>query len=188
MRIRRIPRISPSMVVACLALTVALAGTSVAATQLLPANSVGVTQLRTGAVTNAKIRNQAVTNAKIRRNTITSSRILNGTLLRADFKPGQLPDEGGGTPGPPGVSGLQRVDGVTDSSSSGSKAVSVNCPSGKRVIGGGARVTGSGANRVSITENFPDSDGSKWNARANEVVGTSATWALQAYALCATVQ
>lgn len=187
MRIRRIPRISPSMVVACLALTVALAGTSVAATQLLPANSVGVTQLRPQAVTNAKLRNQAVTNAKIRRNTITSSRILNGTLLRADFKPGELNAEAG-SPGPPGVSGLQRVDATSDSSSSGSKAVSVNCPSGKRLIGGGARVTGSGANRVSIVENFPDSDGSKWNARANEVVGTSATWALQAYALCATVQ
>jgi hypothetical protein len=188
MRIRRTPRISPSMVVACLALTVALAGTSVAATQLLPANSVGTTQLRTGAVTNAKLRNQAVTNAKIRRNTITSSRILNGTLVRADFRSGQLPDDGAGTPGSPGISGLQRVDAVTDSSSSGSKAVSVNCPSGKRVIGGGARVTGGGASRVSIVESFPDSDGSKWNARADEVVGTSATWALQGYALCATVQ
>ena len=188
MRIRRIPRISPSMVVACLALTVALAGTSVAATQLLPANSVGSTQLRSGAVTNTKLRNQAVTNTKIRRNTITSSRIMNGTLLRADFKPGELTAGEPGAPGSPGISGLQRVDAVTDSSSSGSRAVSVNCPSGKRVIGGGARVTGSGANRVSITEDFPDSDGSKWNARANEVVGTSATWALQAYALCATVQ
>jgi hypothetical protein len=49
-------------------------------------------------------------------------------------------------------------------------------------------VTGDGANRVSIAESFPDLDGSKWNARANEVVGTSATWALQGYALCATVQ
>jgi hypothetical protein len=187
MRTRRIPQVSPSMVVACLALTVALAGTSVAATQLLPANSVGTAQLRTGAVTNAKLRNQAVTNAKIRRNTITSNRIQNGTLIRADFRPGQLED-GVGAPGAPGISGLQRVDTVTDTSSSGSKTVSVSCPSGKRVIGGGARVTGGGANRVSIVESFPDSDGSKWNARANEVVGTSATWSLQAYALCAIVQ
>jgi hypothetical protein len=177
------------MVVACLALTVALAGTSVAAvTQLVPRNSVGTAQLRNGAVTNAKLRSQAVTNTNIRKNTITTSRVQNGSLLLADFKPGQI--EGGvpGTPGAPGVSGLQRVDAVTDTSSSGSRAVSVNCPSGKRVIGGGARVTGGGANRVSIAESFPDSDGSKWNARANEVVATSATWALQAYALCATVQ
>src|SRR5262245_59458920 len=188
MRIRRIPRISPSMVVACLALTVALAGTSVAATQLLPANSVGAKQLRTGAVTNAKIRNQAVTNAKILRDTITSSRIQHGTLIRGDFRPGETSGGEPGAPGRPRISGLQRVDTVTDTSSSGSKSVSVNCPSGKRVIGGGARVTGGGANRVSIAESFPDSDGSKWNARANEVVSTTATWALQAYALCATVQ
>jgi len=187
MRTRRIPHVSPSMVVACLALTVALAGTSVAATQLLPRNSVGTAQLRTGAVTNGKLRNQAVTNARIRKNTITSNRIQNGTLIRADFRPGQLED-GAGAPGSPGISGLQRVDTATDTSSSGSKTVSVNCPSGKRVIGGGARVTGGGANRVSIVESFPDSDGSKWNARANEVVGTSAVWSLQAYALCAIVQ
>jgi hypothetical protein len=48
-------------------------------------------------------------------------------------------------------------------------------------------VSGSGSNRVSIVENFPDSDGNKWNARAAEVVGTTGTWELQAYALCATV-
>jgi hypothetical protein len=48
-------------------------------------------------------------------------------------------------------------------------------------------VTGNGAAVVSITENFPDSDGNKWNGKANEVVATAQTWQLQAYALCATV-
>ena len=42
------------------------------------------------------------------------------------------------------------------------------------------RVTGNGANKVSINENFPDSDGNKWNAKAVEVVATGATWQLQA--------
>jgi hypothetical protein len=49
---RRLP--SPAMVVACLALTVALAGTSYAAIRL-PANSVGTAQLKSGAVTGAKV-------------------------------------------------------------------------------------------------------------------------------------
>lgn len=68
------------MVVACLALLVALGGTSIAAVRL-PRGSVGTLQLRTGAVTNAKVANNAVTSVKVR----------NRSLLRADFAPGQLP-------------------------------------------------------------------------------------------------
>jgi len=172
------------MMVACLGLAIALGGTSYATVLNVPRNSVGTVNLKSGAVTTAKLRTGAVTTAKLRANAVTSSKVRDGTLLLADFRPGQLEN---GVPGAPGISGLQRVDAVSGSSSAGSKTVSVNCPSGKRVVGGGARVTGSGANRVSITENFPDSDGVKWNARAAEVVGTSATWELQAYALCATV-
>jgi hypothetical protein len=185
---KRTFQVSPALVVAGIALLVALGGTSVAAvSQLVPRNSVGTAQLRTGAVTNAKLRNQAVTDSKIRRNTITSSRIQNGTLVRADFRPGQLSDDGPGTPGAPGISALQRVDVSTAASSVNSKSVVVNCPSGKRVVGGGARVTGDGSNRVSIVESFPDSAGDRWNARAAEVVGTTGSWQLQAYGLCAIV-
>jgi hypothetical protein len=187
MRKKLLRRVSPGMVVACLALAVALGGTSYATVLNVPRHSVGTVHLKNNAVTTAKLRNGAVTGAKVRRNTITSSRIQNGSLLRADFAPGQLSDDGGGQPGPPGISALQRVDAVTGASSVNSKTVAVTCPSGKRVVGGGARVTGGGSNRVSIVESFPDSDGSKWNARAAEVVGTTGTWELQAYALCATV-
>jgi hypothetical protein len=176
------------MVVACLALTAALGGTSVAAvSQLVPRNSVGTAQLRAGAVTNVKLRNQSVTDSKIRRNTITSSRIRNGTLVRADFRPGTLPDAVPGSPGQPGISGLQRVDVSTSASSVNAKSVVVNCPSGKRVVGGGARITGEGSTRISIVESFPDSTGDRWNARAAEVLGTAESWQLQAYALCAIV-
>lgn len=184
MRMRMIRRPSPAMVVACLGLAIALGGTSYATVLNVPRNSIGTVNLKSGAVTTAKLRNGAVTTAKLKANAVTSSKVRNGTLLLADFKPGQIE---GGAPGAPGISALQRVDAVSGSSSASSKTVSVNCPSGKRVVGGGARVTGSGANRVSITENFPDSDGVKWNARAAEVVGTQATWELQAYALCANV-
>jgi len=53
-------------------------------------------------------------------------------------------------------------------------------------VGGGAQVTGSGANKVSINQSFPDSSGDRWNANAVEVVATGASWQLQAYALCVT--
>ena len=67
-----LPRVTPSMVVACLALLVALAGTGVAAVSVaLPRNSVGNTQIQNNAVTSAKVKN--------------------ASLLRADFKAGQIP-------------------------------------------------------------------------------------------------
>jgi hypothetical protein len=180
--------VSPGLVVACVALGVALGGTSVAAvTQLVPRNSVGTVQLKNNAVSTAKLRNQAVTGAKIRSNTITSSDVRNGSLIRADFAPGQLAENVPGEPGQPGISGLQRVVGTTTMSSVNSKSVTVSCPSGKRVVGGGARAAGSGSNRITVVESYPDANESKWNARATEVVSTTATWELEAYALCAIV-
>ena len=76
-------RPSPAMVVACVALLAALAGTSVAAvTVVIPRNSVGSLQLKA--------------------NSVNSSKVQNGSLLRADFKRGQAPS---GPPGPPGRPG-----------------------------------------------------------------------------------
>ena len=71
---------SPSMVVACIALVVALGGVGVAAVNL-PANSVGSRQLQPNAVTSEKVKN--------------------GSLRQIDFKPGQL------TRGPAGPTGAQ---------------------------------------------------------------------------------
>ena len=89
-------RPSPAMVVACLALLVALGGTSVAAvSQLVPRNSVGPAQLQFSAVTGPKIRSNAVTSVKVR----------NRSLLRADFAPGQLPAGPTGPQGPAGPAG-----------------------------------------------------------------------------------
>lgn len=72
------------MVVACLALTVALAGTGYAAT-VLPRNSVGTAQLQNNAVTSLKVRNFS--------------------LSRQDFKPGQLQAGPQGPAGPAGSAG-----------------------------------------------------------------------------------
>ena len=88
-------RPSPAMIVACLALLVALGGTSVAAVSQLARNSVGTPQLRDGAVTNAKVRNNAINSAKV------ASR----SLLRSDFAPGQLPAGPVGPQGPAGPAG-----------------------------------------------------------------------------------
>jgi hypothetical protein len=84
-RLRRL-RPSPAMVVACLALLVALAGTSVAAvTIVIPRNSVGPLQLKA--------------------NSVSSSKVQNRSLLAADFKTGQLPRGAPGARGPAGPVG-----------------------------------------------------------------------------------
>jgi hypothetical protein len=57
-------RPSPALVVACLALTIALGGTSYAAVTL-PRNSVGTKQLKRNAVTSPKVKNNALTGADI---------------------------------------------------------------------------------------------------------------------------
>jgi len=64
---RRVP--SPAMVVACLALIVALGGTSYAASQLA-ANSVGTKQLKKGAVTGVKVKSNTLTGKQIKESTL----------------------------------------------------------------------------------------------------------------------
>jgi hypothetical protein len=165
----------------------------------VPDGSVTTAKIKNGAVTTPKLKNDAVTADKLANNAVASAQVKNGTLLKEDFKSGQLPAGPPGPQGPagprglpgpkgqPGVSGLERVDASTALSSSNTKSVVATCPSGKRVVGGGAQATGSGANKVSINQNFPDSAGNKWNANGVEVVATAASWALSAYALCVSV-
>ena len=179
-------RTSPALVISCLALAAALGGSSVAAVTALPRNSVGTAQLKNG----------AVSTSKLAANSVVSNKVKNGSLMRVDFGPGQLPvgpqgpqgQQGPvGPAGPAGISGLQRVDVTTPSNSVNSKSLLVNCPSPKKAIGGGARVLGAGASKVSIVASFPDSSGTQWDATASEVDATALSWQLQTYAVCATV-
>jgi hypothetical protein len=72
-------RPSPAMVVACLALSVSLAGSGYAAITL-PKNSVGAKQLKKNAVTRVKVRANAITSPKVARNTLTGADINEATL------------------------------------------------------------------------------------------------------------
>jgi hypothetical protein len=91
--LRRRP--SPAMVVACIALLVALGGSSIAAVSALPKGSVGTKQLKNSAVTGKKLANNAVTSAKVK----------NRSLRSIDFAPGQLPAGPTGPQGPAGPAG-----------------------------------------------------------------------------------
>jgi hypothetical protein len=168
-------RPSPAMIVACIALLVALGGTSVAAVSQLGRNSVGPNQLQFGAVTNPKIRNNAVTSAKVR----------NRSLLRADFAPGQLPAGPTGPQGPAGPAGpagaagpagtigaiTVRVSSVSidDAAEDGlynSARVTRNCQGAERAISAGTSWGDDGADLALVTQELEP----QLNAQ-NQVVG-----------------
>jgi hypothetical protein len=84
-------RPAPATVIASVALAVALGGTSYAAF-VLPANSVGSTQLQ--------------------QNAVVSSKVKDRSLLARDFKSGQLPEGAPGSQGPAGSQGQQGPQGT----------------------------------------------------------------------------
>jgi hypothetical protein len=165
-------------VASTLALMVALGGTSYAAVAL-PKNSVGNKQLKTNAV--------------------TSSEVKDRTLRSKDFRAGELPagprgfagapgpkaDTGAtgaqGVAGPPGVSGWQRVEnsnGVVNGNSW--TDVSISCPAGKRVFGGGAYAPG-----LTLVSSFPASDTS-WSVGVHNDNPSAAGFVY--YAICGVAQ
>ena len=173
-RPRKLP--SPALVLAAIALLAALAGTSVAAVSQIPRASVGTAQLKDNAVTSAKIRSSTITTADVR----------NGSLLRADFRRGQLPAGPAGAQGPPGLSAREQVSAESPQTSTAPKNVTVTCPTGKVVIGGGVELSGPGRARVTVTENKP-AGANAWEAEAYEAVATGAGWKVVVHAICATV-
>ena len=72
-------RPSPAMVVACIALAVALGGTSYAAIKL-PKNSVGTKQLKKNAVTGLKVKANAITSPKVANDSLTGADLNEATV------------------------------------------------------------------------------------------------------------
>jgi len=122
-------RLSPSFVISCAALFVALGGTGYAVV-VLPANSVGTKQLKKNAVNSAKIRD--------------------ASLRARDFAKGQLPAPPPGAQGVQGPPGQQGAEGRPGFSSlryirgewialppSDEASDEILCPEGEHVVGGG---------------------------------------------------
>jgi hypothetical protein len=163
------------MVIACLALLIALGGTSIAAVNQLGRNTVGTPQIVNGAVTNPKIRNNAVNSAKV----------ANRSLLRSDFAPGQLPagptgpqgpagpQGAAGAAGPAGVIGaitvrtnaVSVVDGAVDNTFNTGR-VSRNCEGNERAISAGTSWGDDGADLKLVTQELEPT----LNAQ-NQVIG-----------------
>jgi hypothetical protein len=175
---------SPAMIVAIVALVCATTGSAVAG----------------ALITGAQIKNGTITGLDVRKETLTSAHVKNGSLRPVDFKGGKLPagpqgpmgaqgakgDQGPqGAQGVPGLAALQIVGVESPSSSSSSRNVTVTCPAGKQLVGGGAEVIGASGD-VALDESYPNTQ-TTWIARAYEVNATADNWSLAAYAICAQV-
>jgi hypothetical protein len=163
-------RPSPAMAVAMLALFISLAGTGYAAIKL-PANSVGTKQLKTDAVTSAKVKN--------------------GALRSKDFASGQLPagpagPQGAqGPAGPAGPKGDQGGPGATKvvMRVNGPGAVQAFCQFGEVAVGGGGISTDG---FLTESQPLPFSSGSPptgWIVDAKKADGTAAM--ATAWVVCA---
>ncbi len=157
---------------------------------IIPKNSVGTVQLKKGAVATAKLRNNAVTSVKVR----------NGSLRAVDFAPGQLPsgqtglqgpagpqgEKGAkGDPGTPGVSGAQYVMSSSANTTTSPRVQDAVCPAGKKVVGGGYTMDGTGEKIAKVTYSAPWNDLTYWRviAKMNDGVFPQ-NWQLVAYAVC----
>jgi hypothetical protein len=93
------------MVVACIALSIALGGTSFAAIQALPKNSVGAKQLKKNAVTGPKIKANAVTGAKVANNSLTGADVKESSLGQVPSAATATQATTAGTAAPSGAAG-----------------------------------------------------------------------------------
>lgn len=138
---RRLRLPSPSMAVACLALAVALGGTSYAAVRI-PAKSVGREQLRNGSVGRATLRVNAV----------DSSKVVDGSILRRDLAKGVLPGAGTST--------VRQTSGDPVSSGAVGSATAA-CAAGERATGGGGGFAGPPITGDVVSESIPVGDVAK---------------------------
>lgn len=95
----------------------------------------------------------------------------------------QGPPGATGAPGAPGVSGYELVHVSTASDSISPKTMSVVCPGGKKVVGGGGYASLDAYTVVSAS--WPVSDGG-WGLKGVEVTPTSQSWSMHGYAICVT--
>lgn len=144
---KRLPKLrpSPAMVVACVALIVALGGTSVAAIQALPNNSVGTKQIKNGAVTGAKVRAHTLNATKLAPSVLSryfnKSQTLSGFFTKAQVNANNYTKVQADARY---LRGTITVVGSATVPIGGTNTARATCPTGYQAIGGGAGSTETG--------------------------------------------
>jgi hypothetical protein len=179
------PRLTYANVMATLALFVALSGGAYAAIAL-PANSVGVSQLKNSAVVTAKIKNNAVTGAKLRDNSLAGADINESSLAKVPSA--ALADTAAHAAAAAALdSAAYKTATGTAAASSAANSATATCDSGQHVIGGGVKFSNPGIGLVN--DSYPDANNTAWTAHVgNGSSGSSAASVnFTVYAICTTV-
>jgi hypothetical protein len=168
-------------------------------TAKLADGAVSTAKLLGGAVSAAKLADGAVTDVKLADGAVSTAKLLGGAVSAAKLADGA-------------VTGTKLADGAVSSSKlaagiphdielvsnssgndSANKSAQVECPAGKRSIGGGAAApTGGATGFVALTVSRPQRSDSGpppnidgWFAQAIEVNGGSVqNWGIDTYAIC----
>ena len=145
------------------------------------------------AVRDAVLPTNSVGRAQLKQNAVTGAKVANGSLMRADFRAGQLPTGPKGDKGDrgdPGLVGFEVVQASTSYDSTDVKRISVQCPAGKRLVGGGGGAWGRAMiwtpSHVALTVSDPVED-NVWYVAAREFQPTDEEWFLRVRAFCAQI-
>jgi hypothetical protein len=84
------------------------------------------------------------------------------------------------------VSNWEKVTVTSASNSTDKPNISVSCTAGKKVLGGGGKVSDT-SGKVGILNSYPSANDT-WTVDAYEISGVSTNWTVSVYAICATAQ
>lgn len=134
-------------------------------------------KLKNGAVTESKLFNSAVTNSKLGPNAVATGKLADGAVSSAKLAPSFLAQL---------VKNVSYVSKESEINSTSPKSVTAECPTGKQVVGGGARPVLGTSTEASLIESLPFVSGegkrTGWTTKATGSVGT---FAVEAVAICA---
>lgn len=160
-------------------------------------NSVSTGTIKNGAVTGSKLADGAVTGSKLAKGVVTAAAVADDSLTGAQINEASLAQvrkaaqagiaanatQLGGAAAGAYLQGVKVVQTATDRTPAALKGPTVaSCPSGTRMIGGGAEVQG--ARNVAIIESAP-SGTTAWTAIAARQTGSAPSWNLVVFAICA---
>jgi hypothetical protein len=166
-------------------------------------SSVGTDQLQNDSVTSSKIANGAVTSSKIANNAVGKDQLatdaVNSSKVKDDSLTGDDIDEStlgtvpeaqdaktlGGIPASEFLRlDIKPVEVTSPLNSTDKKSITASCPSGYKVISGGAEIVGEKGKPPAALTGTATNAGNGWVGEAQEFTPTTATWAIRVIALC----
>ncbi len=143
--------------------------------------AVTASKIANGAVGTEKLGNNAVNAGKLAANAVTAGKIANGSVGSASLSPTFLAQL---------VKNVSYVSKASETSTNSPKSITAECPTGKQVVGGGAKIVFGTAKEATPIESVPFvATGDKrtgWTAAAAKPeADTTGTFAVEATAICA---